>query len=396
MTDFSKESYGLVFEGGGARGAYQIGVWKAINEMNIKIDAVVGTSVGALNGALFAQQDYEKAMNIWSNIKYSHVINVEDEVMEQLANADWKNLSFQQITGQFYEIIKNRGLDITPLKTILETMLDEDKLRTSDIKFGLATFNLSEFKSCEIMIDDIPEGQVPGYLLASAYLPAFKSERIFGKLFLDGGFNNVAPVSMLVERGYKNIIAVYIQGLGVHKKYDNEGVNVIELSTDEDLGRILEFNSSRANYNINLGYYDAMRLFKGLDGNRYYVKHSKKEAYFLKKFLMMNMKQIEVPLLELGIKNRANYQSKERFVCEVLVPALASKLKIPKEKTYRDIYLRLIEELAELIEVDRFNIYSLNQMEDMIRSKLESFEIERLSDLLVNRPMSEIALALIE
>lgn len=50
--DCSKE-YGLVLEGGGAKGAYQIGVWKALMEYGIKIKAIAGVSVGALNGALF-------------------------------------------------------------------------------------------------------------------------------------------------------------------------------------------------------------------------------------------------------------------------------------------------------------------------------------------------------
>ena len=44
--------YSLVLEGGGAKGAYQIGAWKALKEAGVKINAVAGTSVGALNGAL--------------------------------------------------------------------------------------------------------------------------------------------------------------------------------------------------------------------------------------------------------------------------------------------------------------------------------------------------------
>ena len=51
IIDLNKE-YGLVFDGGGARGAYQIGAWKALKEAGIRIHAVAGTSVGALNGAL--------------------------------------------------------------------------------------------------------------------------------------------------------------------------------------------------------------------------------------------------------------------------------------------------------------------------------------------------------
>ena len=53
LLDLSKE-YGIVLDGGGARGAYQIGAWKALKEAGVKVNAVAGTSVGALNGALFA------------------------------------------------------------------------------------------------------------------------------------------------------------------------------------------------------------------------------------------------------------------------------------------------------------------------------------------------------
>ena len=47
--------YGLVLAGGGVRGAYQIGVWKALKELKIKVSAVSGVSIGAVNGALFVQ-----------------------------------------------------------------------------------------------------------------------------------------------------------------------------------------------------------------------------------------------------------------------------------------------------------------------------------------------------
>ena len=44
--------YGLVLEGGGARGAYQIGAWMALRQAGIRIKGIAGASVGALNGAL--------------------------------------------------------------------------------------------------------------------------------------------------------------------------------------------------------------------------------------------------------------------------------------------------------------------------------------------------------
>ena len=73
--------YSLVLEGGGAKGAYQIGAWKALKEAGVKINAVAGTSVGALNGALICMDDVDKALNLWENISYSKVM---DEKLERI------------------------------------------------------------------------------------------------------------------------------------------------------------------------------------------------------------------------------------------------------------------------------------------------------------------------
>ena len=54
------KTYGLALEGGGAKGAYQIGAWKALREAGIRFSAVSGTSVGALNGAMIVMDDLER------------------------------------------------------------------------------------------------------------------------------------------------------------------------------------------------------------------------------------------------------------------------------------------------------------------------------------------------
>ena len=64
VIDLSKE-YGLVLEGGGAKGAYQIGAWKALREAGVRIRGVALTSVGALNGALICMGDLEHAEKLW-------------------------------------------------------------------------------------------------------------------------------------------------------------------------------------------------------------------------------------------------------------------------------------------------------------------------------------------
>ena len=63
----------VVLSGGGSKGAYQIGVWKALRKLKIKYEIVTGTSVGALNGAIMVQNNYYKAYNLWSNISMDKI-----------------------------------------------------------------------------------------------------------------------------------------------------------------------------------------------------------------------------------------------------------------------------------------------------------------------------------
>ena len=67
VIDLTKE-YGLVLDGGGARGAYQIGAWKALSEAGVKVNAVAGTSVGALNGYAYMTNKLEQAKKMWSEL----------------------------------------------------------------------------------------------------------------------------------------------------------------------------------------------------------------------------------------------------------------------------------------------------------------------------------------
>ena len=91
LLDLTKE-YGIVLDGGGARGAYQIGAWKALKEAGVKIAAVAGTSVGALNGALICMDDLEKAEKIWSEMEFSRVMSVDDEWMRQFFQGEQKDV----------------------------------------------------------------------------------------------------------------------------------------------------------------------------------------------------------------------------------------------------------------------------------------------------------------
>ena len=153
----------VVLSGGGAKGGYQIGVWKVLRQMGFTPDIVVGTSVGALNGALMALDNFDAALDIWENMSmdsvFQNFVNMSDE-----ENPDRESY----IKELAKEAIFKGGADYTPLQERVKSLMDEEKLRTSPIRFGLVTTMFPKIKPVEVFIEDIPEGKAADYVLASA------------------------------------------------------------------------------------------------------------------------------------------------------------------------------------------------------------------------------------
>lgn len=259
--------YGVVLGGGGAKGGYEIGVWKALRELEIPIEAVAGTSVGALNGAIIAQGDFEAAYNLWTSLSIESVINLERD----MASADENKKKYISMLETLGSSILAGGMDVTPLKKMLLEIIDEEKIRNSNIDFGIVTFSLSDFKPVRVFKKDIPKGQIVDYLLASSCFPAFKRYEIDEKKFIDGGVYDNIPISLMLDLGVKNIIAVDVSGPGVNRSVDTKDVNIINIKNSEDLGGVLDFNPERSKCNIELGYLDTLRVFKKLKGSKYYL-----------------------------------------------------------------------------------------------------------------------------
>ena len=78
MDTAAKVCRGLVLAGGGARGSYQVGVWRALDELGWTAGAVTGTSVGCLNGAMYVLGQYETARDMWLTIRSEDVMELPD------------------------------------------------------------------------------------------------------------------------------------------------------------------------------------------------------------------------------------------------------------------------------------------------------------------------------
>ncbi|MEY8303347.1 patatin-like phospholipase family protein [Anaerosalibacter bizertensis] len=364
--------YGLVLEGGGAKGAYHIGAYKAIKDMNIEIGGVAGTSVGALNGAAIAQDDFEKAYELWYNMCYSKVMNADDIEMKKLKKGKLTKEDIKSLSERIKGVINEKGIDVTPLKDLLFELVDEDKIRNSGKDFGIVTVSLTDLKPLELYIEDIPEGKLVEYLLASAYFPAFKKEKINGKMYIDGGIYNNLPINLLSNKGYKDIIAIRTHGPGRLKKNDNSGLNIIYISPNDDLGKTLDFDGEVARKNLKLGYYDGLKALKGLKGYKYYIESKKDEDYFIDIFLNTE----ENKIIEIGEILGIGDIPYRRALFEYIIPRISDVLGLKKENTYEEIAISFLEELAIIYNIERFKVYHYDDFLNIVKKEHRNRELE--------------------
>lgn len=264
----NEREYGVVLAGGGTKGAYQIGAWKALKELKIKVKCICGASIGALNGAMFLQDDLTKNEELYHNIKLTDIMEAGDVDLE-------KNVfNIKNITRLTRDYAEQKGLSNEPLRRTLEKYINIDKIYNSEIDFGLITVNASDKSPVELFKKDIKKEELIDYLLASACFPIFKPQKIGENEYLDGGLYDNVPINMLLKNNYKEILVIDIAGIGIKRKMISKDVYLKIISPNEDLGGTFEFNPERIKYNIQLGYLDTLRAFNKLQGHIYYFEVS--------------------------------------------------------------------------------------------------------------------------
>lgn len=362
IIDLNRE-YGIVLEGGGAKGAYQIGAWKALLEAGVKIAGVAGTSVGAINGALMCMGDYETAEKIWENISYSQIMDVDDEMMRGLFSRD---VPWKEFLREVFSHVSDGGMDVTPLRQMLEKYVDPEAILQSPMEFYVLTFYVDRMKELEIDMKTVEPDMMVDSLLASAYLfPLFKNEKIRGATFIDGGTVNNVPLSPLVERGYKDIIVIRIFGIGHEKRVKvPDDTEIITIAPRVSLGNLIDFDGKKSRRNMTIGYYDAMRVIYGLSGVIYYIDESEEECYYLRQ--LIDVEEEVIYDLQENYQSYGKGQSPVRALIEELLPLVATELKLSPAWTYRELYLAVMEATAKMCHIKKYHIYTLQQLKEEI------------------------------
>lgn len=368
-----KKEYGLVLAGGGTKGAYQLGIWKALKELEIDVKGIVGASIGALNGALFLQDDFNSTVKLYEKIKIDNIMKVEG------VNSNKNIFDLSNIFNLATNIKKQKGIDNTPLREMIKQYIDMDKLYNSDIDFGLVTYSVKNGAPLEKFKSDIPKEQMEDYLLASSCFPIFKPQNIEGEEYFDGGLYDNTPSNMLIEKGYKNIIIADIAGIGFSKKSVNKEVYVKVISPSEDLGGTFEFNHERIINNIKMGYLDTMKSFNKLQGHIYYFKPEE----FAKMLEQFNLQTIYG--LEYAAEMYKMYRYREYTFEEFITELNERHLKAEKnfEKIKEDNLIQIGKKLNKLFDKGLGICIAKDLYLDRPASKVSNYLFNFVKDYLV-------------
>lgn len=258
---------GLALAGGGARGAYQIGAWKALVEHELfdKIDAFSGASVGSLNAVMFAMGDYDLAYETWMLLDKDSLFNLEKHILKRVFK---EKLNFL-----------NRGVYSTRrLEKLLDETVNFDKIRDKEVYiatthlgnkkstfFDILNMNYKHFFKEDhqiryIDLNTVDDEDKRRVLMASCAIPvAFKPVEIGTETYYDGGLLDNTPYQPLIDAGCDTIIVIDLFTFSPMRVKKITDARVFTVYPRKSLRGILDFNKKHVQRRFDLGYKDTMK-----------------------------------------------------------------------------------------------------------------------------------------
>lgn len=273
---------GLVLEGGGVKGAYQIGAYYAFKECKIDFDGFVGTSIGSFNAAMLASGQPLKLLEFWYNVNPGELFGFDKRFIDYCNDGSLNIESLKGALSTLKKVVTNLGVDNKKMQDKINELLNIDNLMKSDKDFGLVTVKMRNYKPVYVYKEDIKtQEELSEYIIASCYIPlVFRERKLLDQsYYLDGGFYDNAPIKLLADRGYDMLYVIDIKGIGFKRKNKYNNVKVVEIKPSRPNGGILELNKNVIRDNIEMGYYDTYRVLKKLDGYKYCFKRRSNRYY---------------------------------------------------------------------------------------------------------------------
>lgn len=354
-------TYALVLAGGGAKCSYQIGAWKALKELNIKINMISSVSMGAINGAFFCADDYEAAENMWRNTQAKYSMKVASLLpsQEYLLNVkNWKMLA--------KDFIKNKGFDLSLTEEFLSKYVDEDKVRQSEISFSIIiTDRKNKLVPYQLFIQDIPKGELVKYLLSSSNFLCSRDLSPEGEKFVDGGLHDNLPINLLRQNGYNKIIVLdTTEFKGFHHNLNISNCEIVYIRPQiiSDLGQTFAFETKHVDSRLMYGYLDTKKAFSLLLGKFYYFEPEIFRA-MLKKYGFDTVDKLE---------NMASFFE-------------IDKLKIYSEEEFLQLLKTSFDEFKHSVEQSKRDVgFALTSAKSKISNKLKGVSYQNAIILLNN------------
>lgn len=260
---------GVCLTGGGARGAYQIGALKALENLGIlsDVDAFSGTSIGAANAAVVASRSVDEAYRVWLNLPNK---NIPRKPKTKKHPLDIKLDNGLYSMDVFEDIIVD-AIDYDELRkkevyiTISEGGSEQDGL-IELLKFSYDYYIHNETHAQYLPLHKVSDEKIHKGIVASASIPIFFSPvKMDGKKYYDGGVFDNVPVKPLVENGCDEIIVIHL-----HKyrsqvpkdEFPDVKFHEIRHGSAIELGRFLKFSAKQTKQLYEYGYQDTMEYFK--------------------------------------------------------------------------------------------------------------------------------------
>lgn len=257
---FSQE-YALILSGGGGKGAYEVGVWKALTEYGFaqKVTVISGTSVGGLNAALFSCEPVDRVIGFWKQFVPAELWNNTEELIDQ------------------------RGLLRIINKVDLEKLQDENFypkifITTSRARFWVGKLVLSkmgfDFAHRFLLNEETDVREMKKILLATSAFPVVTSSIKLkdGYNHVDGGVSDNIPLACVQDYYGRNYFTqyfvVYLKNNPKRLSKKFPGENVLDIIPSQDMGgfkSVVDFSSKSIEDLIQLGYDDTVKILKQSD-----------------------------------------------------------------------------------------------------------------------------------
>ncbi len=198
------------------------------------------------------------AAELWHNLRIEQCFALSGSA--NLKSTDLLTLKNTDVLAR--EWLARRSLNTEPLRQLLENYIDEEQVRHSKVAFGLTTIRMNEWKPQSLWLEEIPRGRLIDFIMASARLPGKQPGQIDGSRYLDGGFAEIVPLSMLRRRGLRRLVAIDIDSRSLHWTVD-DNTQLALIHNRVGLGGLLDMDQARIRRNEELDTWTRLRPLTG-------------------------------------------------------------------------------------------------------------------------------------